>query len=76
MFNLNQAFLLVQKWKPAPRALHKESRLKQKEYFNMPQIYVKLYGLILGPRVKKGYYQIWEANLQPLGAMFQHLLIS
>jgi hypothetical protein len=26
--------------------------------------------------VKKGYCQIWEANLQSLGPMFQHLLIS
>jgi hypothetical protein len=28
----------------------------------------------LAPRLKKGQ-QIWEANLQPLGSMFQHLLI-
>jgi len=33
------------------------------------------YGLVLGPRLKKGYHQIWEANLQALGPMFQHLLI-
>jgi hypothetical protein len=39
-------------------------------------IYVELYGLVLAPRVKKGYCRIWEANLQPLGPMFQHLLIS
>ncbi len=26
------------------------------------------YGLVLAPRLKKGYHQIWEANLQPLGA--------
>jgi hypothetical protein len=25
---------------------------------------------------KKGYHHIWEANLQPLGLMFRHLLIS
>jgi hypothetical protein len=31
-------------------------------------------GLVLAPRLKKGQ-QIWEANLQPLGSMFQHLLI-
>jgi hypothetical protein len=24
-----------------------------------------LYGLVLAPRLKKGYHQIWEANLQP-----------
>ncbi len=34
------------------------------------------YGLVLAPRQKKGYHQIWKANLQPLGPMFQHLLIS
>ncbi len=43
---------------------------------NMPQVYAELYGLVLAPRVKKRYCQIWEANLQPLGPMFQHLLIS
>jgi hypothetical protein len=26
-------------------------------------------------RLEKGYHQIWEANLQPLGPMFKHLLI-
>ncbi len=31
------------------------------------------YGLVLAPRQKKGYHKIWEANLQPLGPMFQHL---
>jgi hypothetical protein len=44
----------------------------------MPQVLinVKLDGLVLAPRLKKGYHKIWEANLQPLGPMFQHLLIS
>jgi hypothetical protein len=32
----------------------------------------ELYGLVLDPRLKKGYHQIWEANLQPPGPMFQH----
>jgi hypothetical protein len=27
-----------------------------------------LYGLILAPRLKKGYHQIWEANSQPKNA--------
>jgi hypothetical protein len=35
----------------------------------------ELYGLVLDPRLKKGYHQIWEANSQHLGPMFQHLLI-
>jgi hypothetical protein len=39
-------------------------------------INAELYGLALAPRLEKGYHKIWEANLQPLGAMFQHLLIS
>jgi len=37
-------------------------------------INAELYGLVLAPRLEKGYHQIWEANLQPLGPMFQHLL--
>jgi hypothetical protein len=39
-------------------------------------INAELCGLDLAPRLKKGYHIIWEANLQPLGPMFQHLLIS
>ncbi len=39
-------------------------------------INAELYGLALAPRLKKGYHPIWKANLQPLGPMFQHLLIS
>jgi hypothetical protein len=38
-------------------------------------INAELYGLILASRLKKGYRQIWEANLQPLSPMFRHLLI-
>jgi hypothetical protein len=39
-------------------------------------INTELYGLVLATRLKKGYHPIWEANLQPLGPIFQHLLIS
>jgi hypothetical protein len=39
-------------------------------------INAELYGLVLAPRLEKGYHEIWEANLQPLGPMFQHLLAS
>jgi hypothetical protein len=39
-------------------------------------INAELYGLVLAPRLKTGYHRIWEANLQPLRPMFQHLLIS
>jgi hypothetical protein len=38
-------------------------------------INAELYSLVLTPRLKKGHHGIWEANLQPLGPMFQHLLI-
>jgi hypothetical protein len=30
-------------------------------------INAKLHGLLLVPRMKKGYHQIWEADVQPLG---------
>jgi hypothetical protein len=31
---------------------------------------------VLAPRLEKGYHRISEANLQSLGSMLQHLLIS
>jgi len=39
-------------------------------------INAELYGLILAQRLKKGNQLICKANSQPLGPMFQHLLIS
>jgi hypothetical protein len=39
-------------------------------------INAELYGLVLAPRLEKGYHRIWETNVQPLGPMFQHLLLS
>jgi hypothetical protein len=50
----------------------------EKNFSICPQVLInsELYGLVLAPRLKIGYHQIWEANLQPLGPMFQHLLIS
>jgi hypothetical protein len=50
----------------------------EKKLFNLPQVLInaELYGFVLAPSLEKGYHQIWEANLQPLGPMFQHLLIS
>ncbi len=62
------------KLKSAPWALHQESRLKEGEKKNFSicpklQINAALYdGLVLAPRLKKGYHQIWEANLQPKNA--------
>jgi hypothetical protein len=50
----------------------------RKKKFDLPQVVInaELYGLALVPRLKKGYHQIWEANLQLFGPMFQYLLIS
>jgi len=36
-------------------------------------INAEFYGLVLALRLKEGFHGIWEANLQPLGPMFQHL---
>ncbi len=37
-------------------------------------INAELDGHVLAPRLKKGYHLIWEANLQPLGPMFQQFI--
>ncbi len=74
MFNSNQAFLSMQKLKSAPRSVHQESRLKQKKIFSIcfKQLLIRnaeLYSFVLTPSLKKkGYHEIWEANVQPLGA--------
>jgi hypothetical protein len=75
MFNSNQAILLVQKLKLAPRALFKSQGLNRKNLSICPKllIVVELYGLVLNPRLKN---RIPKANLQSLGPMFHHLLIS
>jgi hypothetical protein len=43
-------------------------------------INAELYGLVLARRLKKGYHQIWEANVPAfiniMTSMFQHLLMS
>jgi hypothetical protein len=33
-------------------------------------INAELYGLLLTPRLERGYHRLWEANLRPLGPMF------
>jgi len=50
----------------------------EKNFSIWPKLLInaELYGLLLAPRLKKGYHHICEANLQPLGPMFQHLIIS
>jgi hypothetical protein len=62
-----------------PQGLYTRSQdWNRKKLFNRAQVLInaKLYGLVLAPRLKKRYHHIWEANLQPLGPIFQHLLIS
>jgi hypothetical protein len=69
----------VQKLKLAPRAFTLGVKTEIEKIFSIcPKLLInaELYGLVLDPRLKKGYHQIWEANLQPLGPMFQHLLVS
>jgi hypothetical protein len=81
MFNPNQAFLLVQKLKSAPRVgfiLGVKAEIKNKNSIRpKPLINAEFYGfVILASRLKKGYHQIWEANLETLGPMFHHLVTS
>jgi hypothetical protein len=47
----------------------------RKKKLILPQVVinVELSGLVLAPRLKKGYRKIWEASFQPLGPMLQHL---
>jgi hypothetical protein len=61
-----------------PQGLYTRSQgLNRKNLFNLPQVTNKFWTLWnIGPKAKKGYRPIWEANLQPLGPMFQHLSIT
>jgi hypothetical protein len=75
MFNTNQTFLLVQKFEIRANGFTLWVKTELEKIFSIcPKllIYAELYGLILAPRMEKGYHGIWEANLQPLGPMFQH----
>jgi hypothetical protein len=40
---------------------------REKNFSICPKLLVnaELYGLVLAPRLEKGYHKIWEANLQP-----------
>jgi len=44
----------------------------EKKLVDLPQVLLnaELYGLVLARRLKKGYHQIWQPNLQSLGSMF------
>ncbi len=82
--NSYQAFLLVQKWKSAPPALYQSLGVKaeiEKVCSICPKLLINagLYGLLLAPRLNEDSYirnEFGKANLQPLGPMFQYLLIS
>jgi hypothetical protein len=78
-FNSNQVFLLEQELKSPPKAFILGVKAETEKIFSIcPKLLInaKLYGLVLAPRLKKGYQRIWAANLQPLGTMFQQFLIS
>jgi hypothetical protein len=49
--------------------------MRRKELTQM-LLNVKNCGLVLAPRLKKGDHKMWATNLQTLGQMSQHLLIS
>jgi hypothetical protein len=57
MFNSNQAFLLVQKLKSAPRALHYRGKAEIEKIFSIcPKLLInaaELYGFVLAPRPEK-----------------------
>jgi hypothetical protein len=79
MFNPNPAFPIGPKVEISHKGFPIGVKAEiQKKLFNLPQVLInaELYGLVSATRLKKGYHQIWEANLQSLRPMFQHLLIS
>jgi hypothetical protein len=48
-----------------------KAKMEKKNFSICPKLLInaELYGLVLlAPRLEKGYHQIWEANLQTLGA--------
>jgi hypothetical protein len=50
----------------SPRDLHLGVKAEREKNFKL-LINAEFYELVLAPKLKKGYHQIWEANLQPLG---------
>jgi hypothetical protein len=81
MFNPDQAFLLVQKLKSAPRAFTLGVKTEIEKIFSIcPKLLInaELYGLVIGPKAEKRMpsnlgSQFATTLLEP---MFQHLLIS
>jgi len=69
MFNPNPAFLFVQKVEISVKGCTLRVKAEiERNFSNVPQVNAELYGLVLAPRLKKGYHEIWEANLQPKNA--------
>ncbi len=69
MFNPNPAVLFVQKVEISVKGFTLRVKAEiERNFSNVPQVNAELYGLVLAPRLKKGYHQIWEANLQPKNA--------
>jgi hypothetical protein len=65
----------------SPKDFTLQVKAKLEKIFSIcPKLLInaELYELVLAPRLEKGYHRIWEFifHLQPLGPMFQHLLIS
>jgi len=61
MFNSNQAFLLVQKLKSAPNGFTSGVKAEIQKIFSIcPKLLInaELYGLVLAPKLKKGYHGI------------------
>jgi hypothetical protein len=59
MFNSNQAFVLVQKLKSAPKGFTSGVKAEIEKIFTVrPKLLVnaELYGLVLAPKPKKGYH--------------------
>jgi hypothetical protein len=63
MFKPNLVFMLVQKLKSTPRALHKDSRLKKEKNSICPKLLINAKVYVLAQRLIKGYHQTWEPNL-------------
>ncbi len=79
MFSPNQAIPIGEKVEINPNGCTPGGKAELEKIFSIcPKLLInaELYGHVWAPRLEKGYHRIWEADLQPLGPMFQHLLMS
>jgi len=68
MFNPNPAFLLVQKLKSAPKGFTLGVKADIEKNFSIcPKLLInaELYGLVLAPRLKKGYIKFGRPICNP-----------